>query len=225
MQRVVYYARVSTEEEKQIKALNTQVQELESYIKTVEEWILIKGYVDEGRSGTTIKGRVEYQKLYNDILTDNFDIIVIKDIDRLSRNTLNWYLFIDRLVQTGKKLFFYNIKEFYKVDDKLITGIRALIAEQYSRDLSIKINNAHKTRAKKARAVTNGKMWGYYQKDGKLFINEEEAEIVKLIFSLYIQGFGFRSIQKKIDEIGYTSRNGTSFAMTTLKRIIKNMLL
>jgi hypothetical protein len=65
-------------------------------------------------------------------------------------------------------------------------------------------------------------MWGYYQKDGKLFINEEEAEIVKLIFSLYIQGFGFRSIQKKIDEIGYTSRNGTSFAMTTLKRIIKN---
>ena len=78
MKRVVCYCRVSTEEEKQLNALQKQIDELELFVNNKVDWELVDTYVDEGRSGTTVKGRLSYQKLYADLLTDKFDIVLIK---------------------------------------------------------------------------------------------------------------------------------------------------
>ena len=67
MLRVVYYARVSTEEEKQLNALQKQTQELEQLIKQNLDWVLIDKYIDEGKSGTTTKNRNQYNQLFNDL--------------------------------------------------------------------------------------------------------------------------------------------------------------
>lgn len=222
MKRVVYYARVSTEKEEQMEALKKQEQDLINYIKTNEDWILVDKYVDEGKSGTSSKDRKQYRRLYDDLLEDKFDIILVAHQDRLMRNTLDWYLFIDRLVKNEKQLYFTLEHKFYEPDDALLTGIKAIIANQYSRDLSKKINNAHKRRQKKGIPITNGRMWGYDQGDGQLVINEKEAEIVRYVFDEYIKGSGFRKIQQKLTEKGIMNRNGNPFAMTTLKRMIKN---
>ena len=93
--KVVFYSRVSTDEEKQLNALDKQIQELADYIHSQKDWVLVDKYIDEGISGTTSKGRHEYNRLYNDLLTDKFDIVVIKDQSRLMRNVLDWYLFLD----------------------------------------------------------------------------------------------------------------------------------
>ena len=222
VKRVVYYARVSTEEADQISAFGRQKEELEDFINSKEEWELIDKYVDEGKSGTSVKGRKGYQKLYEDLETDKFDIVVIKDISRLSRDTLNWYLFIDRLVKNKKKLYFYDTKSFYHPDDQLITGVRALIAAQFSRDLSKKINHANKKRAKEGGVVTNGKLWGYNQFKGKLTIDEEQADVVRKVFEMYADEFGFRTIVQELTRLGIANQNGNLFSLTTLKRMIKN---
>ena len=222
MERVVYYGRVSTEETNQLLALSRQKEELEDFIASNDEWKLVDEYVDEGKSGTSDKGRKQYQRLYEDLETDNFDIVVIKDISRLNRDTLNWYKFIDRLVKNEKKLFFYDEKSYYSPDDQLLTGIRALIAAQFSRDLSKKINMANKQRAHKGRAVTNGKMWGYNQFDGQLTIDEEQAYVVRRVFDMYINGLGFRSIVKELTKLGIRNQGGNEFSTTTLKRMIRN---
>ena len=123
--RAVFYARVSTEEEKQVNALAKQVQENKDVIAS-KGWELIDQYVDEGKSGTKIKGRDEYQRLIADMELDRFDIIVIKSQDRLNRNTRDWYIFADHLNKSGKRLFLYMDNKFYvPSEDALITGIKA----------------------------------------------------------------------------------------------------
>lgn len=219
--RAVFYARTSTEEEKQTRALETQANELREHIKNTPDWELVDEYIDQS-SGTTSKGRGEFNRLITEMATSKFDIVVIKDQDRLMRDEYLWYLFRNELLSNNKRLFIKMESRFYMPEsDSLITGIKAVIAAQYSRDLSKKMNYAHKTRMKKGTVVTNGRIWGYDQKDGKLVINEKEAEIVRYVFDAYIAGKGFRTIAKELTNMGIRTSNDTPFALTTLKRMIK----
>ena len=96
MIRAVIYCRCSTEEESQRDALEKQVTEARDCVRHLN-WFLVDEYI-ESRSGTSTKGRMEYNRLFEDLLTDKFDVVVIKSQDRLMRNTKDWYIFIDRLL-------------------------------------------------------------------------------------------------------------------------------
>ena len=161
MKRVVCYCRVSTEEEKQLNALQKQVEELEQFVNNKIDWELIDTYVDEGKSGTSTKGRPSYQKLFDDLLTDKFDIVLIKDQSRLMRNVLDWYQFLDRLMKSEKQLYLYLDNCFYTPDNKFITGIKAMMAEEYSRDLSKKITSAARRSQKNGVVYGNSRTLGY----------------------------------------------------------------
>ena len=220
--KAVYYARVSTDEESQVDALKNQVKEAENCILN-NGWGLVDKYVDEGRSGTTTKKRDEYNRLYEDIESDKFDIIVVKSQDRLMRNTKEWYIFVDKLVTNNKKLFFYIDNKFYTPDDALITGIKAILAEEYSRELSKKINNAHKNRQRTgSNVVITSATWGYDKVNKEIVINEEEAKIVRLIFEMYASGLGSRSISKKLTNMGIYNRKGGYFADGVIRGIVRN---
>lgn len=222
--RAVCYCRVSTEEESQKNALISQIKEAEICINK-NGWSIVDKYIDEGKSGTQTKQRDEYNRLYEDLKSNKFDIIVIKSQDRLMRNTKDWYLFVDELVSNNKKLFFYLDDKFYTPDDALITGIKAILAEEYSRELSKKINNAHRNRQKAGSSVIlTSATWGYEKKNKEVIINESEAEIVRLIYDLCIQGYGSRSISKELGKKGIKSRTGQEFAEVTIRRIIRNPL-
>lgn len=222
MKKVACYCRVSTEEEKQLNALQKQIEELELFVQEKIDWELIDTYVDEGKSGTTTKGRPSYQKLYADLLTDKFDIVLIKDQSRLMRNVLDWYQFLDRLVNAHKELYLYMDNCLYTPNDKFITGIKAMMAEEYSRDLSKRIGSAAYRSQKNGTAYGNSKMLGYRQNNGKYEIIPEEAEIVRQIFEWYGDGNGCRSILNKLKDKGITSSTGTDFSPSTLKRMLKN---
>ena len=102
MLRAVIYCRCSTEEESQQDALIQQVQESRKSVQQ-QGWLLVDEYI-EAKSGTTTAKRKEYNRLFEELQTDKFDIVQIKTQDRLMRNTRDWYLFIDRLVSNGKRL-------------------------------------------------------------------------------------------------------------------------
>lgn len=223
--RAVFYARVSTEEERQLNALGKQVQENKDVIKE-QGWELVDQYVDEGKSGTKIKGRDEYQRLLDDLEWDKFDIVVIKSQDRLMRNTKDWYIFIDKLVTSGKKLFVYMENSFYTPDNALITGIKAILAEEFSRDLSKKINNANRRRIERAQnggelsIFSNGICYGWDFVDGKYVINEAEAKIKRYVKDLYIGGNGLRNIQRILTAEGYRNREGREFSPVTIRNML-----
>ena len=227
MERAVFYARVSTEEEKQLNALEKQVDECRDCIKA-QGWALVGEYVDEGKSGTKVRGRDEYRRLFEDLEEDTFDIIVIKSQDRLMRNVKDWYLFLDRMLTHGKRLYIYIDNSFYTSDNALITGIKAILAEEYSRELSKKLNNAHKRRTAKAKAgesvsaVGSPMVYGFDIKNGEWVIDEQEAEIVRLIYQKYLEFDGSRKVMEYLNQRGYRNRVGKPFTTDTITRIIKN---
>lgn len=222
--RAVYYCRVSTDDENQASSIINQKEES---IKTIKDnkWELVDEYIDEGKSGTTTKKRDEYNRLFRDMETDKFDIIVIKSQDRLMRNTKEWYFFIDKLIQNNKQLYFYLDRKFYSPDDALITGIKAILAEDYSRSLSKNINNAHRKRQETGSGVIiTSKTWGYDNINKQITINEKEAEMIRFIYEMAAQNYGSRTISKMLQEKGYNNRNGKKIAEQTVRKIIRNPL-
>lgn len=223
--RAVIYCRVSTQEQAQRDALAVQVEEAQNAVKS-NEWVLVDQYI-EMESGTTKHGRSEYMRLLDDIKDKNkFDIIVIKSLDRLNRSAKNWYLFVEELVNNDKLLYIYMDRAFYKTDDRLISGVKAILAEQYSRDLSSKINNAHEYRQKNGTTVLiNNNTYGYVKNpDKSVSIHPEEAEMIRKIYRLAAQGCGSRTISKILYQDGIRNRNGNQLEESSIRRIIKNPL-
>lgn len=222
MVRAVLYARCSTEEESQKDALVQQVKEGEACIKE-QDWLLVDRYI-ESKSGTTTKGRKEYARLYADLLKDKFDVIVIKSQDRLMRNTMDWYLFVDRLVTEQKQLYIYIERKFYTADDALITGIKAILAEDYSRELSKKINNAHRNRQKSGgKVIMTSRVYGFRKlPDKSIALVEEEAAVKRRMYELCAADFGTRTIATILENDGVRKRDGQPFGANDILRIIKN---
>lgn len=208
MERAVIYNRCSTEEEAQINALEIQAQESREIV-SCQGWILVEQYI-ESQSGTTVDKRSEYKRLLADMETDRFDIVVIKSIDRLMRSAMDWYSFIGRLTTNHKRLYIYIDHKFYTPDDSLLTGIKAILAEDFSRELSKKIKNAHRRRQQKKSGYNITVPifgWDKVSKDVYV-INEKEAEAYRIAFSLAEQGMGFYSIANQMYAMGVLGKNG-----------------
>lgn len=222
--RAVIYCRCSTDEECQIDALQKQVIEARACVEE-HAWRLVDQYV-ESRSGTTSKERAEYLRLVDDMTGPKFDIIVIKSQDRLMRNTKDWYLFLDQMLANGKRLYLYLERKFYTTEDALVTGIKAILAEEYSRELSKKIVNAHRHRQQKGgRVMLTDQVLGFKKlPDGNVRIIEAEAELIRRIFQYCAAGYGSRTIANILQKEGVKSKRGNDMTPATIRKIIRNPL-
>lgn len=230
MEKAVFYARVSTDKEDQLNSVELQIEENRKAI-SANNWDLADQYIDRGKSGTRVKGRDEYQRLLDDMELDKFDIVVAKDQERLQRNTKDWYIFVDRLVQTGKRLYLYLDHKFYTPDDVLITGIRAIIAEDFSRNLSKKLRNFNDGRIEKAKAGDKdillqgiGKAYGWDQKDGVITLNPEQSRVRRLMCELTLQGKGSTEVAKILNDEGYRNTVGNEWKTTDIPRMVYSYL-
>lgn len=120
----------------------------------------------------------------------------------------------------------YLEEKFYSADDALITGIKAILAEEYSRELSKKINNAHKNRQRSGGAVIlTSNTYGYYKlPDKSIGIVEAEAEIKRRMYELCAAGYGSRRISAVLKNEGILNRNGKLFSDADILRMIKSPL-
>ena len=219
-ERVVIYNRCSTEEEAQVNALS--IQAAESREKAIElGWQIVDQYI-ESESGTTSEKRREYKRLLADMEGDGFDIVMIKSIDRLMRSAKDWYLFLDRLTQCHKKLYIYLDNKFYTPDDSLITGIKAILAEDFSRELSKKIRNSHKRRQtlRSGLNITREMFgWDKVGKDAYVF-NEAEAEAYREAFEIIKSGKGFYSLANEMYGRGVRGKSGRRISAVQWRKML-----
>ena len=222
--RAVIYCRCSTEEESQKDALKKQVTEAKECV-AAQGWRLVDTYV-ESVSGTSTKGRAEYNRLFDDLATNKFDVVVIKSQDRLMRNTKDWYLFLDQMTRNAKRLYLYIERKFYSADDALISGIKAILAEDYSRELSKKINNAHKNRQSHGgKPILTGNVYGLRKTiDGSYEVIPEEAAVKVRMYELFAAGYGSRSVANILKNEGIVNRKGVPFTPANIRRMIQNPL-
>ena len=222
--RVTFYARVSTDQDEQLNSLENQVQYYTELIQSKKNWKFVPGYIDEGISGTSTKKRDDFNRMIRDAKAGLFDFIITKEISRFSRSTLDSIKYTQELLDYNVGVFFQNDNiNTLDTDSEFRLVIMAGVAQDEVRKLSERIRFGFRQSIKNGRVLGNDKLYGYDKKDCILTINEEEAEIVRIVFDLYAnQRLGTRSISKKLREMGYTSREGNDFNTLTIRHMLEN---
>ena len=222
--RCAIYNRCSTTEEAQNRAIETQAAESVEIVQALGGVICCQ-YIEQ-ESGTTTKKRTQYASLMADVQQERIDCIVIKSIDRLMRNAGDWHEFIQHITAHRVRLYLYLERKFYEPQDAFLSGIKALIAEQYSRELSQKVNNAHKRRQKKidGKLTVNNNVYGYRKEKDGYRIEETEAVYIRRIYAMSAGGAGGRKIAKELYAMGMRNRKNGAVSDVTVRRLIQNPL-
>ena len=222
--RVTFYARVSTDQDEQINSLENQVQYYTELIQSKPNWKFVPGYVDEGISGGSTKKRDNFNRMIRDAKAGMFDFIITKEISRFSRSTLDSIRYTQELLDYNVGVFFQNDNiNTLDTDSEFRLVIMAGVAQDEIRKLSERLKFGFRQAIKNGHVLGNDKLYGYDKKDCVLTVNEEEAEIVRIIFDLYgNQRLGTRTISKRLMELGHTSREGNAFNTLTIRHILEN---
>lgn len=222
--RVTFYARVSTDQDEQINSLENQVQYYTELIQSKPNWKFVPGYIDEGISGGSTKKRDNFNRMIRDAKAGMFDFIITKEISRFSRSTLDSIKYTQELLDYNVGVFFQNDNiNTLDTDSEFRLVIMAGVAQDEIRKLSERLKFGFRQAIKNGHVLGNDKLYGYDKKDCMLTVNEEEAEIIRIIFDLYgNQRLGTRTISKRLMELGYTSREGNAFNTLTIRHILEN---
>ena len=222
--RVTFYARVSTDQDEQINSLENQVQYYTELIQSKPNWRFVPGYVDEGISGGSTKKRDNFNRMIRDAKAGMFDFIITKEISRFSRSTLDSIKYTQELLDYNVGVFFQNDNiNTLDTDSEFRLVIMAGVAQDEIRKLTERLKFGFRQAIKNGHVLGNDKLYGYDKKDCVLTVNEEEAEIIRIIFDLYgNQRLGTRTISKRLMELGYTSREGNTFNTLTIRHILEN---
>ena len=222
--RVAAYCRVSTNHEEQQNSLNNQIEFYADYIQRNPHWQFVAVYYDTA-SGLRPNKQPGYQQMMRDCRRKKIDLILVKSLSRFGRDTLETIKQIRRLrkmnigvyIETGGL-------NTMTVNDSIIDQYAALDqAESQSRSENIKFGIRHRMRSGKA-LLNHTQFLGYTKgPDGALQIVPEEAEIVRLIFYLYVQGNGVRKIKKYLESHGIKTVTGKAeWSTSTIDRMLSN---
>ena len=144
--KVVIYARVSTEHEAQISALENQVQYYDEILKRHPDWVLVDRYIEEGITGTSINKREDFLRMMKDAKNKKFDLIVTREVSRFARNIVDT-LQQTRLLKTyGVEVWFTedNIWTMNDEDGELRLSIMATLAQNESKKISQRVKAGQK---------------------------------------------------------------------------------
>ena len=223
--KVAYYARVSTEKEEQINSLENQVAFFEDYIRKNSNWTFIKGYIDEGISGTTSLKRENFMKMIEDGKNKKFDLIVAKEVSRFSRDTIDSLLYTRKLLEYDVCVYFLSDNIVTASNDgELRLTIMSSMTQDEVRKISERTKFGFKRALEKGTVLGTDNIWGYKKEKGKLVIDKEEAPLIKNIFETYANDskIGLKKLSMELKKQGYYNRNGNPIHQNTLKRIIQN---
>ena len=209
--RVAAYCRVSTQLEQQESSFEAQKNYYTEKITNNPNWKLAGIYADDGISGTDMKKRDEFNRLLQDCEAGKIDMILTKSISRFARNTVDTLNTLRILRKKGVTVFFEkeHIDTHADNGEMIITVLSGLAQEE-------SFNLSENTRWGIIRKFENGtiilnhnRFMGYTKgKDGELAIVPEEAETVRLIFRMYLEGTSIAGIKRHLEKEGILTVTG-----------------
>ena len=222
---IAAYCRVSTDKEDQLNSLEAQKKFFSEYTEKTGD-NLVRIYADEGISGVKIKNRKEFLQMMSDAERGLFEMVVVKDISRFSRNTVD-------LLQNVRKLKALNIETQFLTanmtsmgNSEFVITVFGAIAQEESANTSKRVKFGKKINAQKGRVPNI--VYGYDKTIGDYFnlsVNKTEAETVKIVFDWYINdGYGTAKIASMLNERGYKTKRNCRWSQNAVYRILNNEL-
>ncbi len=222
---IAAYCRVSTDKSDQLNSLETQKQFFSEYVQRTGDH-LVKVYADEGISGTKIKNRKEFLQMMADAEHGLFDMVVVKDISRFARNTVDLLQNIRRLKALGIETQFLTANMTSMGNSEFVLTIFGALAQEESANTSKRIKFGTKVNAEKGRVPNI--VFGYDKTIGDYFnlaINEKEAKVVRQIYQWYTEeGYGCAAISNKLNEQGSRTKRNCKWSQNAVSRILTNEL-
>ena len=222
--RTAAYCRVSTSRIDQEESFELQTKYYEECIRSNPDWEFAGIYSDLGISGTDAKKRPGFQKLVQDALGGEVDLILVKSISRFSRNIIDCRNYAEMLHSHGVEIRFE--KEGISTNDPsafLMFGLMATIAQSESESISKNIRWSCQKRFEKGEYnLGTGRILGYSTAHGKAVPNKD-AWMIKMIFDRFLAGDSYMEISRKVAEAGgHTMRGDKALTISSIQRILTN---
>lgn len=224
VKRVAAYCRVSTDKTDQANSLESQQQFFYEYVSRNHLWKLFNIYVDDGISGTNTKKRAAFNQMIEDAKNGEFDLIITKEISRFARNILDSVGCTRELKALGIGVIFLNDNiNTLDSDAEMRLAFLSTMAQEESRKTSERVKWGLRRQMEKG-VVLGRDMLGYDVRNGRLIINEEGAQTVRLIYHKFLdEGKGAHRIAKELREEGVkTSARMKDWSYTVILRILRN---
>ena len=220
---VAIYIRLSREDgdKEESDSVGNQRKLLTEYVAKKDDFILYDVYVDDGYSGTNFN-RPSFQRMIADIEDGKVNCVVVKDLSRFGRDYIDTGRYLERYFpELGVRFISVtdSIDSMKQAYDMLLP-IKNIFNEQYARDISKKIQATVKSKQKAGEFIGAFTSYGYKKSPvdkNKLVIDDYAADVVRRIFSLYIQGYGKQRIAKLLNAEGilcpaeYKKVNGENY--------------
>lgn len=222
--KTALYIRVSTTEQaKEGYSLAHQKRRLVSFCES-KGWTVVEIYSDEGISGFSLKERPQAMKMLEDAKKGKFENILILKVDRLCRNTRELLEVVDLLKKHNVRL--NAVDE--PIDDttptgKLLLTMLGSFAELERSTIADRMKAGREQKVRTGIKSKTGKiLFGYDYVDGNYVINEEQAEIVRLIYNKILAGESYRSIAKYLSDNKIASADGRKWNQSIVRRLVLN---
>lgn len=222
---IAAYCRVSTDKEDQLNSLEAQKKFFAEYTSRTGN-NLVRLYADEGLSGTKIKNRKEFLQMMADAESGVFDMVVVKDISRFARNTVDLLQNIRKLKSLGIETQFLTANMTCMENSEFVLTIFGALAQEESANTSKRVKFGKKINAEKGRVPNI--VFGYDKTLGDYFnltINEFEAEVIRKIFNWYVnEGYGAAKIANMLNIQNIRTKRNCKWSQNAICRILTNEL-
>lgn len=226
--RVAAYCRVSTLEDAQAGSFELQIQHFQQMIAANDRWEEVGIYADEGKSGTNMKKRAQFQKMLQDCRDGKIDLILTKSVSRFARNTMDCLRVVRELKALNPPVgvYFEDVSlNTVEAKNEFTLGVMSLVAQGESEAKSAAITWSVIERFKNGIPIVSTTYLLGYDKDtfGKLVIVEEEAEVVRYIFSSFLEGQSCREIAENLTEAKIPTVKGKEmWSSGTVRNMLRN---
>lgn len=224
--KVAAYCRVSTDDEDQLNSYRVQKDYYTRYIANNEKWEFVDVYADEGITGTQVKKRDEFLRMIKDCEKGKIDMILTKSVSRFARNIVDSLSYVRKLKAMGIAIYFeeQNINSL-KEDSETYIGIYSVMAQSESENISANVKWGISKRMENGTYCSNMNMFGYRRDKitKEITIVESEAEVIRWIFNLFLDGKSAFQIKQWLEENNIKTYTGKSTWQTTsIHAILQN---
>ena len=206
--RAALYIRLSVEfNGKRGDSLETQRQIMEAYVTLCPDIEVAEIYIDNGISGQTFE-RAAFQRLLNDIEAGKIDCVVVKDLSRLGRNTIDTGYYIEKYFPLHQVRFIavndqYDSEDGENSANHMIVPLKNMINEAYAADISRKVAAQQRQAMRDGEFVGSRPPYGYRKDPDNchhLLVNEDTAPTVRQIFQWAAEGVALNDMVKRLNE-------------------------
>jgi len=219
------YCRVSTLSPAQRRSLKLQIKTYTEMILNHPDWIFVGVFFDFGKSSLRRSGRIGLDNMLKKAAKGKIEYIITKSISRVSRDTLETLKIIRYLRERGINMYFENENlNSIDMDAEFAITLRGMLAQEESRNTSENIQWGFKRKFEKGDIFTKYKNFmGYTCVDGEMVIVPEQAEVIRKLFDLYLQGLTFGQIKSYLESQRIKTVTGKEhWDTTTIQKMLKN---